>query len=60
MHASSNEIELDRMTLPILNIYKAGNSVTVLAGIAEELGEYFVKEDAVWLLESTLQANGLL
>jgi hypothetical protein len=60
MHASSNEIILDRMTLPILNIYQGGKSVTVLAGIAEELGEYFVLEDATWLLETTLQANGLL
>lgn len=60
MHASRNEIELDRMTLPILNIYRGGKIVTVLAGIAEELGEYFVKEDAEWLLESTLQANSLL
>ena len=60
MHASSNEIELDRMTLPILNIYKGGKSVTVLAGIAEELGEYFVREDVEWLLESTMQANQLL
>lgn len=60
MHASRNEIELDRMTLPILNIYRGGKIVTVLAGIAEELGEYFVREDAEWLLESTLQANALL
>ena len=60
MHASRNEIELDRMTLPILNIYKGGKSVTVLAGIAEELGEYFVREDVEWLLESTLQANDLI
>ena len=60
MHASRNEIELDRMTLPILNIYRGGKSVTVLAGIAEELGEYFVKEDVEWLLESTLQANDLI
>lgn len=59
MHASSNEIELDRMTLPILNIYRGGKSITVLAGIAEELGEYFVREDVEWLLESTLQANEL-
>lgn len=60
MHASRNEIELDRMTLPILNIYRGGKSVTVLAGIADELGEYFVKEDVEWLLESTLQANDMI
>lgn len=60
MHASRNEIAIDRMTLPILNIYRGGKSITVLAGIAEELGEYFTREDAEWLLESTLQANGLL
>lgn len=60
MHASRNEIEIDRMTLPIMNIYRGGKSITVLAGIAEELGEYFTREDAEWLLESTLQANGLI
>lgn len=60
MNASSNQIEVDRVTLPILNIYKAGNCETVLAGIAEELGEYFTREDVEWLLDSKLQESGLL
>ena len=60
MHASKNGIELDRMTLPILNIYHGGKHVVSLAGIAEELGEYFVREDVEWLVESTLEANNLL
>ena len=59
MSASSNEIEVDRLTLPILNIYRGGNCETVLAGIAEELGEYFTREDVEWLLESKLQEAGL-
>jgi Phosducin len=60
MHASRNGIELDRMTLPILNIYHGGKHVVALAGIAEELGEHFVREDVEWLVDSTLEANKLL
>jgi hypothetical protein len=60
MHATSNQIEVDRLTLPILNIYRAGECEAVLAGIAEELGEYFTREDVEWLLESKLQEKGLL
>jgi hypothetical protein len=59
MKASQNEIEVDRMTLPILNIYRAGEVVSVLAGIAAELGDFFTKEDVEWLLESTLHSHGL-
>ena len=45
MHASSNQIEVDRLTLPILNIYRAGECEAVLAGVAEELGDFFTRED---------------
>ena len=56
MSASANLIEVDRLTLPILNIYKGGEIFTVLAGIADELGgDYFSKEEVEWLIESTLQ-----
>lgn len=59
MKAGENNISVDRVTLPIITMYKGGDTVTVLAGIAEELGEHFKKEDVEWLLESTLQAHNL-
>ncbi len=47
--ASSNEIAVDLVTLPILTVYRGGESLKVLAGIAHELGgEYFTKEDIEW------------
>ncbi len=52
MKASSSGIEIDRVTLPILNIYKNGESVDVIAGIAVEYGEFFTKEEIEWLLET--------
>lgn len=52
MNASSSGIEIDRVTLPILNIYKNGESVDVIAGIAVEYGEFFNKEEIEWLLET--------
>jgi hypothetical protein len=55
MHASVNEIEVDRMTLPILTVYKGGETVAVHAGIAAELGEHFKKADVDWLLEECME-----
>jgi len=49
------QTSLDKVALPIINIYKGGEIVTVIAAIAAELGtNYFTKEDIVWLIESKL------
>lgn len=53
MQCSSNAIEIDRVALPTLTIYRGGNMQQTLAAICEELGSaYFTKEDVEWLLES--------
>lgn len=58
MQASSNQIEVDRVALPILNIYKGGELVQALVAVANELGgEFFSKEDLLWLLESTITGD---
>jgi hypothetical protein len=59
MKASSNEIEVDIVALPILNIYRGGELITVLAGIATDLGAFFTKDDIEWLLESTFQNDNI-
>lgn len=55
MQASSNMIPLDIVTLPILTIYRSGESLVTLAGLTEELGEFFTKDDLEWLIETSLQ-----
>ncbi len=54
MHASRHEIEVDRMTLPILTLYRAGETVAVHAGITADLGQHFKKDDIDWLLEESM------
>jgi len=51
---------IDKVALPIINIYKGGEVVTVIAAIAAELGtNYFTKEDIQWLIDSNLANTGL-
>lgn len=57
MAASNNMIEVDRMALPILTVYKGGATVEVHAGIAEELGEHFKREDIEYLIDSTIHPH---
>lgn len=46
---------IDKVALPIINIYKGGEVITVIAAIAAELGtNYFTKEDIQWLIDSNL------
>jgi hypothetical protein len=51
LQASRNEIEVDRLTLPILSIYRAGQTVEVLAGIAVEYGQYFSIHDVEHMID---------
>jgi len=54
------QTSIDKVALPIINIYKGGEVVTVIAAIAAELGtNYFTKEDVQWLIESNLASAGL-
>lgn len=53
MEASANGLEVDRLTLPILQLYRGGAVATTLAGIAHELGDSFTKDDIDWLLQSS-------
>ena len=57
LHASNNEIAVDRAALPVLTIYRAGETVAVHAGIAtqDSLGPHFQKDDVEWLLDDALQ-----
>lgn len=57
MNASQNEIEVDRITLPIVTIYRAGETIDVLAGIVVSHGDYFTKEEVIWMLEEKMQGN---
>lgn len=60
MHqAAMNKVVLDRMTLPILVLYKGGETLTSLVGIAREFDKMFTVSDIEWLLETTLQSHGL-
>jgi hypothetical protein len=52
-------IPVDRMTLPILVLYKGGEVVTSLVGFASEFEKMFTVSDIEWLLETTLHAHGL-
>lgn len=49
------QTSIDKVALPLINVYKAGEVVTVIAAIAAELAtNYFTKEDVQWLIESNL------
>ena len=51
MPGGSNGISLDRATLPILSLYRGGESTAVLAAIAHELGtDFFTREQVEELL----------
>ncbi|KAJ1432000.1 thioredoxin-like protein [Ochromonadaceae sp. CCMP2298] len=56
MQGSSNEIEVDRVTLPIITLYRKGETVSTLVGIAAEFGTYFTQEDIEWLLRTAFQS----
>ena len=53
IQASNTNLLIDRVALPALSIYRNGDLITVLAGLVEELGDRFSREDVEWLLEST-------
>lgn len=53
MHASANQVEIDRLTLPILTVYRGGEMMQSFVGICNELGtEYFTRDDVEWMLDS--------
>jgi hypothetical protein len=52
IQASNTNLMIDRVALPAVSIYRAGDIVTVLAGLVEELGDRFGRDDVEWLLES--------
>ncbi len=52
--ASSCGIAVDHIALPILNIYRSGEIVQVIAGVSVEYGEFFSKDDVEWLIENTV------
>uniref|UniRef100_A0A7S3GW90 Phosducin domain-containing protein n=1 Tax=Spumella elongata TaxID=89044 RepID=A0A7S3GW90_9STRA len=54
MQASSNEIVVDRVALPILTVYRGGETIETLAGIAADFGQYFTKADIEWLLSASI------
>jgi len=55
LQAKANDVAVDRVALPILQVYRAGESQTVLAGISDMLGtEFFTKDDVVELLENAM------
>lgn len=55
MPASDNGMNLDRTTMPILSIYKAGETVAILAAIAHEIGtDFFTKEQVEELIVNEL------
>ena len=57
LQGAASGMALDRVTLPILTFYRGGESVLVLAGIAQTLGsEFFTREDVEWLIESSILA----
>mmetsp|Transcript_31216 Transcript_31216/g.52681 ORF Transcript_31216/g.52681 Transcript_31216/m.52681 type:complete len:325 (+) Transcript_31216:37-1011(+) len=56
MQASSNTIEVDKVALPIITLYRNGETVDTIAGIAAEFGPYFKKDDIEWLLNSSLKS----
>ena len=45
---TDNEIAIDRVTLPILQFYKNGESVHVSAGFEHEFGRNFSVDDVDW------------
>ena len=55
MSATAGGMELDRATLPILSLYRGGETHKVLAAIAHEIGsDFFSREDVQWLVEANL------
>ena len=54
MNISSNEIVVDRITLPILTIYQNGEVIDSIVGIVEMLGNYFIKDEIIHLLEDRI------
>ena len=56
---TTNDLGLDRMTLPILMVYRDGEPLEVLAGLEQELGSRFTAADVEWLLESHFQSLGV-
>lgn len=52
MNASLNEVNITLLAMPMLTIYRAGDTVNVIAAIESELGPRFSVDDVEWLLES--------
>lgn len=52
MNASLNQIAIDRIALPILTVYRGGNTVNTFAALDQELGIKFTVDDVEWLLET--------
>eukprot|EP01041_Mallomonas_annulata_P001584 gene1584-3061_t len=52
MNASSNSIEIDRIAMPILTIYRGGRVVNTLMALDQQLGPLFTVDDVEWLLET--------
>jgi len=46
---------LDKIALPILNIYKDGVLLSTCAGIANEFGNFFTSHEVEWLLENEIE-----
>lgn len=54
--ASENDIEIDRIILPCLNIYKGGELLVSLNTLEIELGDRFTREDVEWLIDMNIKS----
>jgi hypothetical protein len=57
MQCSTNGIDIDRVAMPMMQLYRGGENVQTIAGITVELGDFFKKEEIEWLLDSHLSSN---
>lgn len=49
--ASEHGVSVDRITLPVLSVYRANCVVEVAAGLAMQLGDFFTASDVESLLD---------
>lgn len=52
MNASLNEVNIALVAMPMLTVYRAGDTVNIIAAVESELGPKFTADDVEWLLET--------